>query len=129
TCARWRQAPLPGADLECRACAVDRHRIAGQGGRGGAEPDVRVILLWLGRAYGRLDRDTLQSDELSQWIRVAPRQRHPGGRVCPLRLPWRGGADLRRPVRRLGLYRPAPPAGTVLRIPAPAGARADVLSG
>ena len=94
---------------------------------GGADADGERVLLRLGRADGRLDE-----------ARYNPMSYH-NGSVWPhdnaliaagfARYGFaRGGAHLRRPVRRFDLYRSAPAAGIVLRLSAPAAPRADVLS-
>ena len=127
--ARRRQEALPRPRVQCGPCAVRWHRAAGTGGSGGAGPDGQFEFLRLGHSHRRVGRGALQSDELSQRLGLAARQCADRRRLRPLRQARGHGADVRGPVRRLDLCGLAPASGAVLRLPAPAEPRADLLSG
>ena len=86
------------------------------------------LLFRLGHPHRRQRSGALQSDVLSQRLDLAARQCADRARACALWPQARHRHAVRRPVRRRDLYGPAPAAGIVLRLPAPARPRPDALS-
>ena len=127
--ARRRQAAVQGANLECRAVAVHRHRPDRSRPAGRRRPDEPEILFRLGHPHRGARRGALQSDVLSRRIDLAARQCADRARLRALRPEAFGGASVQGPVRRRELHGSAAAAGIVLRIPARTAARTDALSG
>ena len=95
---------------------------------GRACADASELVHRLGHSDDPDDRGALQSHELSQWLRLAARQRADRRRNVALRLPRGGGAHPHGPLRGVDLYRPQAPARAFLRFFATAQSRPDVLS-
>ena len=79
------ETAVPGANLERRAGAVQRHRGAGARGSGHARFDAAVVLFGMGHPHGGARGAPLQSDVVSQWLGLAARQFADRGRLCALR--------------------------------------------
>ncbi len=69
---RWRQEALPGGDFERWPSLVQRNCPQRPRRTDRATPHGAELLLWLGGADRGRRRGPLQSDVLSQWLRVAP---------------------------------------------------------
>ena len=117
--ARRRQATLPRAHLECRATACSRASrmpsaaasvIAGFG-------DEQFFSGWGVRTVAESE---LRFNPMSyhNGVDLAARQFAAGRRRCPLRRQGLRAADPQRAVRGRAAFRPAAPAGAVLRLPA-----------
>ena len=127
--ARRRQAPVQGANLQCRTAAVHRHRAAGPRPQGRRRFDAAAFLLRLGHSHRGAGRSALQPDVLPRRLDLAARQCADRARAGALRIEAFGRTSVRGPVRRRELHGFAAAAGAVLRISAREAPRADALSG
>ena len=91
--ARRRQAALPRSRLQRRPCPVRRRGLPRTCARGRPHADGELMLLRVGRPHGRFDRSALQSDELSQRLRLAARQRADRRGLRAVWFSARGGAN------------------------------------